>query len=875
MEYLSVSEPHPDSLRKQSEHTTVINNKDISINNDMESNLSKSKQSRTKFTSDFYSRKRPNDDDDDFVNPPPVTIPIQKIVKKQTRMANPGKVEDSLRYLNTRFPPEHITKTMALLNNDQRKCVESIGFGSAFNIQLEKLPRRICYWVVDNYDPNTNSICVKDKRLVVTRERVHEIYGIPMGDIPMSNPCRANSRKFVKLWKSQFPKSVKRIRLTHVVDMIQKDKNVGPFFIMNFLVLFVSVMIEYPTMGTVNQGFLENILDDMDIKQLDWCGFVVACLKSSRMMWRRLDDKCVYSGPIVFLLLFYLSCTKVEDATIQSPTAGMMYWTTDMLDKRELEELSKGGFGNVIISSQHMSMNHTKQEDGEDDDAAGSERDCKSHAGFIEHVLQQTSQSENDAYNNLKDIMSEINIEFNACDNAMRAIQKLLMQDFSTSVDSHDGTFFNGAATPVTPVRDNTAETKVDQFTEDQMADEPLIDVVCTPFTQILNADAFDRMLESAFATSTRLSTPSDHVEPNIKIDDVNAVPVTIVAPRRTSRLVVSPVTVVAPRRTRRLVRLTEKLRSPYFNRVVDPNKVLRPIEERVSGWIFAGLDEEWDLVFESTFGDIGYRGIFESMIPGSKIHLTIIDIWATLLNYQELRRNKKSPARMFLSCTLLSNFILDEAICIEQRYKRFVDRMNEHIEKFKQCTSFKDVDLVFFPVLDNEHYYLIVFDFIKSECVIIDNIYREESIEVIYGNVPNDLKILFTLYIDAWNHPRRNSMKSAIIVRSSMEWMTKENYIDCGLFLMKHMETYKGGDPNKWIVGLEPEFADSDDQQIQLNELRKKYVTKILTSDLNIIKPSLNRKLASYNKLSDAEKENLNIEEHLQRIELRISLFY
>nr|KAJ0204765.1 hypothetical protein LSAT_V11C500264840 [Lactuca sativa] len=188
--------------RKQSEHTTVINNKDISINNDMESNISKSKQSRTKFTLDFYSRKPPNDDDD-FVNPQPVTIPIQKIVKKQTRMANPGKVEDSLRYLNTRFPPEHITKTMALLNNDQRKCVESIGFGSALNIQLEKLPRRICYWVVDNYDPNTNSIRVKDKRLVVTRERVHDIYGIPMGDMPMSNPCRANSRnKFVKLWKS-------------------------------------------------------------------------------------------------------------------------------------------------------------------------------------------------------------------------------------------------------------------------------------------------------------------------------------------------------------------------------------------------------------------------------------------------------------------------------------------------------------------------------------------------------------------------------------------------------------------------------------------------------------------------------------------------
>ncbi|CAI9277401.1 unnamed protein product [Lactuca saligna] len=206
----------------------------------------------TVITSDTYSRKRPSDDDDDFVNPPPVTMPIQKIVKKQTRIEKPRNVENSLRCLNTRFPPEHITKTMTLLNKDQQRCVQSIGFGSALNMQLEKLPRRICYWVVENYNPTSNSIHVQDQRLLVTRERVHEVYGIPMGDLPMSNPSKANSEnKVVKLWKSQFPKTIKRIRLTHVIDMIVKDTNAGPFFIMNFLVLFVSVMIEYSTMWTV------------------------------------------------------------------------------------------------------------------------------------------------------------------------------------------------------------------------------------------------------------------------------------------------------------------------------------------------------------------------------------------------------------------------------------------------------------------------------------------------------------------------------------------------------------------------------------------------------------------------------------------------
>ncbi|CAI9277400.1 unnamed protein product [Lactuca saligna] len=575
----------------------------------------------------------------------------------------------------------------------------------------------------------------------------------------------------------------------------------------------------------------------------------------------------------------------------------MIHWTTDMLKRRELEELSKGGFGNVTISLQHMNMNRTEQEDnyktedGEDDDVVGSERDCISPDGFIGNVVQETS--ENDADNNFKEIMREINFNFNAYHNAKRAIDKLLMRgvkkfpdsvelrmlvtkrnhefnlawpDFSTSDDSDDGTTSNGTTTPVMHYQQNTTAIKNDQFQESTMVgdDDAVVDVVCTPFTQILNEDTFDMLLESALATSIRHSshqslTHSDQREPNIKNDDVNTVPVTIVAPRR----------------SRRLVQLTDKLRSPHYRRAVDPNQPIRSIEERVSGWICAGLEDEWDLVFETMFGDSGPRGIFESMIPGSKIHGTIIDIWATIQNHLELHRNKKSPARMFLSCTLLSNFILDEAICIEQRYKMFVDRMNEHIEKFKQCTSFNDVDLVFFLVLENDHYYLIVFDFKKSECVIIDNIYSEESIEVIYGNVPNDLKILFTLYIDALNHPKRNSIKRAVTVRLSMAWMTKMNYIDCGVFVLRHMETYKGDDLDKWNVGLEPEFPDNDDQQMQLNELRKKYVTKILTSDLNLIKRSLHKKLASYDKLSDLEKENFKTEEHLQRIERIISLFY
>ncbi|KAI3763656.1 hypothetical protein L2E82_13650 [Cichorium intybus] len=702
-------------------------------------------KTKNKITSHSYSRKRPNDDDD-FVNPPPVTLPIQKLVAKETRMPNSKKVKDSLRKLNTRFPPSHITQTMACLNNEQRRCIQSIGFGSAITMKLQKPPRRLCYWVVDNYDPTTNSIRFNDQNLLVTREKVHAIYGIPMGDIQMSNPYKANPKnRVVKHWKSQFPKSIKRIRLTHVVEMIRKDTTGGPLFIMNFLVLFVSVMIGCPTMGTINQAFLENIKGDVHIKELD--------------------------------------CS----------TAGLIHWTSAMLKDRELEELSKGGFGNVVISSsQDTNMNHIEQEHEEVDDVAASQRDCISPGRFTKEVAQETSEKYEDY--NVEEIISEINFNFNAYHITMRAIDTWLVRGIKKFPDSeelrmlvtkrnhefnlacpyfpnsdlpHDGTFFNGVTTPVHG-REITTESKDLEFHEAAIDDDAHNDVVfSTPFTQILDEEAFDILEKSALATTKELSghqssTLSNRRESDIKIDDVNTVPLTIIAPRR----------------TKSFVQLTDNLRSPYYKRTVDPNKRLKSTEERVSGCIFAGLDNEWDLVFETKFGDRGHRGIFVSMIPGSKIHGTIIDIWATILNHQERHRNKKSPSRMFFSCTLLSNYILDEAICIEKRYKMFVDRMNEYIEKYKQCTNFKDVDLV-------------------SENV------------------------------------------------------------------------------DKWDVGLETELEDSDDQQMQLDELRKKYVTKILTSDLNVIKPSLYKMLASYDKLSDTEKESFNTEEHLMKIEGRISLFY
>ncbi|KAI3740132.1 hypothetical protein L2E82_30553 [Cichorium intybus] len=393
-------------------------------------------------------------------------------------------------------------------------------------------------------------------------------------------------------------------------------------------------MIECPTMGTVNQGFLENLGDVLDIKLLDWCGFVISSFKSIRAMWKSLDDNCMFIGPIVFLLI---------------------NWTTKMLKDMQLEELSKGGFGNVTISSQHMDMSHCEQEDGEDVDDTTSMRDCPFSEGFTQNVVQQILEKGDD--NNSVEYMLLESLAYATIMNAVFLVPKSVHVKLENSYCVLES-------------------------------------------LGLLESSAYATIMIAVF-----LLSESVHEKAALAACSKNSKQQSLNPDNRGSHLIIhagnaDPVTVVAPRRTKRHVQPNEKFLSPYFKRVVNPNKVFTSNEERVAGWIFAGLDNEWDLVFESKFGDLGHRGIFESMIPGSKIHATIIDIWASILNHQERHRNKKSPARMFLSCTLL----------------------------------------VFFPVIDIKHYYLIVFYFKKHDCVIIDNIKSEVSDEVKYGNIPYDL---------------------------------------------------------------------------------------------------------------------------------------
>lgn len=70
--------------------------------------------------------------------------------------------------------------------------------------------------------------------------------------------------------------------------------------------------------------------------------------------------------------------------------------------------------------------------------------------------------------------------------------------------------------------------------------------------------------------------------------------------------------------------------------------------------------------------------------------------------------------------------------------------------------------------------------------------------------------------------------MMAVTIERLKMPWRDETNKIDCGIYTMRHMETYMGQKAKDWKIGL------GQNAFKQLRYLRIKYCKTLLTAEIN-----------------------------------------
>ncbi|GKC63074.1 hypothetical protein Tco_1095672, partial [Tanacetum coccineum] len=124
-----------------------------------------------------------------------------------------------------------------------------MGFEHVLSLKIEKIPKKLGYWLVTNYEPETSSLNINGMSLLITKEVIHDVYGVPIGEVPIIGFKKSRKRdNVIEEWKRQI--------------VIKK-------------------------MVLVNQSILANIEGDTVIHNLDWCSYTLDCLNESRKAWNR------------------------------------------------------------------------------------------------------------------------------------------------------------------------------------------------------------------------------------------------------------------------------------------------------------------------------------------------------------------------------------------------------------------------------------------------------------------------------------------------------------------------------------------------------------------------------------------------------------
>ena len=76
-------------------------------------------------------------------------------------------------------------------------------------------------------------------------------------------------------------------------------------FKMNFLKLFANTMGCCDNSSVVKYTVLKNVLEDDNVKEIDWCTYIWECARYSKVDWSKVckNNDVVYYGPITFLMV--------------------------------------------------------------------------------------------------------------------------------------------------------------------------------------------------------------------------------------------------------------------------------------------------------------------------------------------------------------------------------------------------------------------------------------------------------------------------------------------------------------------------------------------------------------------------------------------
>ncbi|PWA64182.1 hypothetical protein CTI12_AA346920 [Artemisia annua] len=226
----------------------------------------------------------------------------------------------------------------------QKACVEQMGFGGMLDMKLDGIPSKMGFYVVDNFNPETMELKVNNHSIVITKQLIGELLGIRNEGRDIMDAEIEKDEVLIGSWLQQFQEG-KEKNTGILKGLIRKSKVADMNFKLNFIVLFTSLMGGVKGKGICDESVLKHIDTKTDFSTINWCDYVLRCLKTCKEAWNREMSNSYFLGPLSLLTMAYVDGTMCDGFNVPRVRSATRFWTYELLKERKTGEIDAGGLG--------------------------------------------------------------------------------------------------------------------------------------------------------------------------------------------------------------------------------------------------------------------------------------------------------------------------------------------------------------------------------------------------------------------------------------------------------------------------------------------------------------------------------------------------
>ncbi|KAK9050849.1 hypothetical protein SSX86_030181 [Deinandra increscens subsp. villosa] len=302
----------------------------------------------------------------------------KKSLSKRKRPSKPkkvGKVESKLKKLKDSLPglrpravPNQLIEAIGALSKKQREAVKNIGFGKILTLKVDKIPAKLGHFVVDNFDQEIMAIDMgDDKKIEVDDDVVHQLLGVPNAGVELQIEKTTKSFEGIqKVWLDRYTDD--QMSPAEIVDKIKDNPDDdGIMFQIDFVILFLNTIVAILGNGKCKLNVLHRLVEDVDIKDINWCHVITQYMKECKNGWRRCDKTSKFNGAVTILLLLYVDRIAYPGFSSDRKISPLKFWTSEKLSNREDAEILGGGFGSGVLQDLHIDSTNYELNSKEDD----------------------------------------------------------------------------------------------------------------------------------------------------------------------------------------------------------------------------------------------------------------------------------------------------------------------------------------------------------------------------------------------------------------------------------------------------------------------------------------------------------------------------